>query len=90
MCSEGFRPRLRRPASSSAHRLLSSHRSHVVAATCYVAVVAPARMPNDTGPNHVVTGSGPLPYSACIITELSSGSTTSNPRARHTHDGQHV
>ncbi len=41
---------------------LSTRRPHVGPVLRYIASVAPARMPNDTGPNRVVTGSGPISH----------------------------
>ncbi|MCJ2098541.1 hypothetical protein, partial [Methylobacterium sp. E-046] len=40
-------------------------------------VLAAGLKPNGTGPNHVITGSGPTPhlYFCCIVTDPWSGST---------------
>ena len=39
---------------------ISSRRAHTLSFVSYNSGVAPAEKPNGTGPNHVVTGSGPI------------------------------
>jgi hypothetical protein len=62
------------PSTALAHWLLSILRHHGVSTKRSMAIVAPAQTPNGTGPNHIITGSGPPPHFTRMIADLGSRS----------------